>query len=120
MNTCTIYLLIVCAQVTLRKTYINIVNTLCNNVNSDLTFQYKYSKMAMQINDIESDLDYIIILQTEHGNTSDITINYSSDASGIGTIIYDHNLHNDCDQVNTPPTYAPHCRPWICGQTPPK
>ena len=89
------YLLIVCEQVTLRKMYRNIVNTLCNNVNSDLTFQYKYSKMAMQINDI--DLDYISILQTEYGNTSDITINYSSDASSIGTIIYDHNLHNDCD-----------------------
>ena len=49
--------------------------------------------MAMQINDIEIDL-----LQTEDGNTSDITINYSSDASSIGTIIYDHNLHNDCDK----------------------
>ena len=67
------------------KNYRNIVNTLCNNVNSGLTFQYKYSKMAMQINDI--DLDYISILQTEYGNTSDITINYSSDASSIGTII---------------------------------
>ena len=88
------------AQETLRKMYRNIVNTLCNNENSDLTFQYKYSKMAMQINDI--DLDYISILQTEYGNTSDITINCSSDASSIGTIIYDHNLHNDCDQVNTP------------------
>ena len=55
--------------------------------------------MAVQINDIESDLDYISILQTEDGNTSDITINYSS---SIGTIIYDHNLHNDCDEVNTP------------------
>ena len=33
VNTCTIYLLIVCAQVALRKTYINIVNRLCNNVN---------------------------------------------------------------------------------------
>ena len=58
--------------------------------------------MAMQINDIESDLDYISILQTEDGNTRHITINYISDASSIGTIIYDHNLHNDCDQVNTP------------------
>ena len=58
--------------------------------------------MAMQINDIESDLDDISILQTEDGNTSDITINYSRDASSIGTIIYDNNLHNDCDQVNTP------------------
>ena len=95
-------MLIVCAQVTFRKTYINIVNTLCNNVNSDLTFHYKYSKMVMQINDIESDLDDISILQTEDGNTSDITINYSSDPSSIGTIIYYHNLHNDCDQVNTP------------------
>ena len=83
------------------KTYINIVNTLCNNVNSDLKFNYKYSKMAMQINDIESDLDYISILKTEDGHTSDITINYSSDDSSIGIIIYDHNLHNDCDQVNT-------------------
>ena len=35
-------------------------------------------------------------------NTSDITINYNSDASSIGTIIYDYNLHNNCDQVNTP------------------
>ena len=34
--------------------------------------------------------------------TSVITINYSSDASSIGTIIYDNNLHNDCDQCNTP------------------
>ena len=55
--------------------------------------------MVVQINYI--DLDYICILQTEYGNTSDITINYISDASSIGTIIYDHNLHNDCDQVNT-------------------
>ena len=39
--------------------------------------------MAMQINDIESDLDDISILQTEDENTSDITINYSSDASSI-------------------------------------
>ena len=77
-------MLIVCAQVTLRKTYINIVNTLCNNVNSELTFHYKYSKMAMQINDIENDLDDISILQTEDGNTSDITINYISDASRVG------------------------------------
>ena len=44
--------------------------------------------MAMHINDIESDLDDISILQTEDGNTSDFTINYSSDASSIGTIIY--------------------------------
>ena len=50
--------------------------------------------MAMQINDIESDLDDISIFQTEDGNTSDITINYSRDASSIGTIIYDNNLHN--------------------------
>ena len=58
--------------------------------------------MVMQINDIGSNLDYISILKTEDGNTSDITINYSSDASSIGTIIYDYNLHNNCDQVNTP------------------
>ena len=58
--------------------------------------------MAMHMNDIESDLDDISILQTEDGNTSDFTINYSSDASSIGTIIYDYNLHNNCDQVNTP------------------
>ena len=58
--------------------------------------------MVVQINDIESDLDDISTLQTEDGNTSDITINYSSDTSSIGTIIYDHNLHNDCDKVNTP------------------
>ena len=32
---------IVCAQVVLRKTYINIVNRQCNNVNSDLTFHHK-------------------------------------------------------------------------------
>ena len=57
--------------------------------------------MAMQINDIEIDLD-ISILKTEDGNTNDITIYYSSDASSIGTIIYDNNLHNNCDQVNTP------------------
>ena len=43
--------------------------------------------MTMQINDIESDLD-ISILKPEDGNTTDITINYSSDASSIGTIIY--------------------------------
>ena len=49
--------------------------------------------MAMHINDIESDLDDISILQTEDGNTSDFTINYSSDASSIGTIIYHNNLH---------------------------
>ena len=58
--------------------------------------------MAVLINNIESDLDYISILKTEDGNTSEIIINYSSDDSSIGTIIYDHNLHNDCDQVNTP------------------
>ena len=58
--------------------------------------------MVMQINDIESNLDDISILKTEDGNTSDITINYNSDASSIGTIIYDYNLHNNCDQVNTP------------------
>ena len=58
--------------------------------------------MSMQINDIESDLDDISILKTEDGNTNDITINYSSDASSIGTIIYDYNLYNNCDQVNTP------------------
>ena len=57
--------------------------------------------MAMQINDIESDLYDISILQTEDGNTSDIPINYSSDASSVGTIIYDNNLHNNGDQVNT-------------------
>ena len=56
----------------------------------------------MAMHDIESDLDYISILQTEDGNTSDITINYSSDVNSIGTIIYDHNLHNDCDPVITP------------------
>ena len=44
--------------------------------------------MAMQIHDIKSDLVDIIILKTEDGNISDITINYSSDASSIGTIIY--------------------------------
>ena len=53
--------------------------------------------MMMQINDIESNLDYISILKTE-----DITINYNIDANSIGTIIYDYNLHNNCDQVNTP------------------
>ena len=51
---------------------------------------------------ILSDLDDISILQTEDGNTSDIIINYSSNSSSIGTIIYDYNLHNNCDQVNTP------------------
>ena len=56
----------------------------------------------MQINDIESNLDYISILKTEDMNTSDITINHNSDASSIGTIIYDYNFHNNCDQVNTP------------------
>ena len=39
--------------------------------------------------------------KTEDRNTSDITINYSRDASSIEAIIYDNNLHNDCDQVNT-------------------
>ena len=53
--------------------------------------------MVMQINDIESNLDDISILKTE-----DITINYNSDASSIGTIIYDYNPHSNCDQVNTP------------------
>ena len=53
--------------------------------------------MVMQINDIESNLDDISIFKTE-----DITINCNSDASSIGTIIYDYNLHNNCDQVNTP------------------
>ena len=39
-----------------------------------------------QINDIESyfsDLDDVSILQTEDGNTSDITINYNSDVSNV-------------------------------------
>ena len=58
--------------------------------------------MVMQINDIESNLDDISILKTEDMNTSDIKINYNSDASSIGTIIYDYDLHNNCDQVNTP------------------
>ena len=43
--------------------------------------------MVMQINDIETNLDDISILKTEYMNTSDITINYNSDASSIGTMI---------------------------------
>ena len=39
--------------------------------------------MAMYMNDIESDLDDISILQTEDENTSDFTINYSSDAMPV-------------------------------------
>ena len=38
---------------------------------------------------------YGCILQTEDKNTSDIKINYSSDVSNVGTIIYDQNLRND-------------------------
>ena len=49
----------------------------------------------VQINDTGSDLsdvDDVSILQTEHGNPSDIRINYSSDVSNVGTLIYDENL----------------------------
>ena len=56
--------------------------------------------MAVQINDIRSDLSDLddgSILQTEGGNTSDITIHYSSDVSSVGTIIYDKNLRIDGD-----------------------
>ena len=58
--------------------------------------------MVMQINDIETNLDDISILKTEDMNTSDITINYNNNANNIETIIYDYNLHNNCDQINTP------------------
>ena len=62
--------------------------------------------MEAQINDTESDLsdvDDVSILQTEDGNTRDIRINYSSDVSNVGTIIYDQNLRDDGDnQVNPP------------------
>ena len=53
-------------------------------------------------------LDDVSILQTEHGNASDITINYSSDlhhdcdVSNVGTIIYYQNLHNDGDNQANP------------------
>ena len=42
--------------------------------------------MVVQIKDIEMDLDNVSLLQTEDGNTSDITINYSS----VEMIIYDN------------------------------
>ena len=59
--------------------------------------------MEAQINDIESDLDDVSILQTDDGNTSDIRINYRGDVSNVGTIIYDQNLCNDSDnQANLP------------------
>ena len=31
-------------------------------------------------------------------------------------------VSNECDEPtsSTAPTYAPHCHPWICGQTPPE
>ena len=61
--------------------------------------------MEAQINDTESglsDVDDISILQTENGNTSDIRINYSSDVSNVGTIIYDQNLHKDGDNQANP------------------
>ena len=56
--------------------------------------------MATQIIDIGSDFSDVSILQTEDRNTSDITINYSSD---VGTIIYDKNLCNDGDNQANPP-----------------
>ena len=62
--------------------------------------------MEAQINDNESnlsDVDDVSILQTEDGNTSDIIINYSSDVSNVGTIIYDQNLRNDGDNQANPP-----------------
>ena len=42
--------------------------------------------MVVQIKDIEMDLNNVSLLQTEDGNTSDITINYSS----VKMIIYDN------------------------------
>ena len=48
-------------------------------------------------------LDDVSILQTEDGNTSDIIINYSSDVSNVGTIIYYQNLRNDDDNQANPP-----------------
>ena len=62
--------------------------------------------MVARINDIESDLndlDELSILQTEDGNTSDITINNRSDVSCVGTIIYYQNLRNDGDNRANPP-----------------
>ena len=59
--------------------------------------------METQINDIKSDLSDVSILQTEDGNTSDNIINYSSDVSNVGTIIYDQNLCNDGDNQANPP-----------------
>ena len=62
--------------------------------------------MEAQINDTGShlsDADDVSILQTEDGNASDIRINYSSDVSNVGMIIYDQNLHNDGDNQANPP-----------------
>ena len=62
--------------------------------------------MKAQINDIESDLsdvDDVSILQTADGNTRDIRINYSSDVTNVGTIIYDQNLRNCGDNQANPP-----------------
>ena len=62
--------------------------------------------MGAQINDTESDLRYVYdvsILQTEDGKTSDIRINYSSDVSNVGTIIYDQNLRYGGDNQANPP-----------------
>ena len=47
--------------------------------------------MEALINYIEcdlSELDDVSIRKTEGGDTSDIRINYSSDVSNVGTIIY--------------------------------
>ena len=62
-------------------------------------------EVQIKINYIESDLsdvDNVSILQTEDGNASDIRINYSSDVSSVGTIIYDKNLRNDGDNQANP------------------
>ena len=59
--------------------------------------------MEAQINDTESDLSDVSILQTEDWDTSDIRINYCSDVCNVGTIIYDQNLRNDGDNQTNPP-----------------
>ena len=62
--------------------------------------------MEAQINGTESnlsDVDDNRILQTEDGNTSDIIINYSSDVSNVGIIIYYQDIRNDGDNQANPP-----------------
>ena len=59
-------------------------------VNADsLLIRAAATSTSGTLNDLTTDL----IMANNNNNNG-------SDASSLGPIIYDHNLHNDCDQVN--------------------